>query len=114
MYLICQNDYESIFARIARNAVLQAAGDFEASAYWLKRTKIGDTMRRDLKLYLDLAYTDVSGFMLLKIDLPDVYESAIVRTQVTNQEIVTYNQTRTVNLTSQETENIKAVGLAKI
>jgi hypothetical protein len=114
MYLICQNDYEKIFARIARNAVLQAAGDFEASAYWLNRTKIGDTMKSDLTKYLDMAYTNISGFMLLKIDLPDVYEMAIVRTQVTNQEIITYNQTRVVNLTNQETENIKAVGLAKI
>ena len=45
MYLMCQQDYEKIYARIARNAVLQAAGDFEASAYWLNRTFVGDTMK---------------------------------------------------------------------
>jgi len=33
---------------------------------------------------LNEAFADVSGFMLLKIDLPDLYESAIVRTEVTN------------------------------
>ena len=42
MYLMCQLDYEKIYARIARNAVLQAAGEFEASAYWLNRTFVGD------------------------------------------------------------------------
>ena len=29
------------------------------------------------------AYAKVTGFMLLKIDLPDVYEAAIVSTEVT-------------------------------
>jgi hypothetical protein len=31
------------------------------------------------------AYGNVTGFMLLKIDLPDTYEGAIVETEVTNQ-----------------------------
>jgi hypothetical protein len=30
------------------------------------------------------AYANVTGFMLLKIDLPDTYEGAIVETEVTN------------------------------
>lgn len=114
MYLMCQQDYEKIYARIARNAVLQAAGDFEASAYWLNRSFVGDTMKKSLENYLDAAHVDVSGFMLLKIDLPDTYEMAIVKTQVTRQEIITYNQTRIVNMTNQVTENIKAKGLADI
>ena len=33
---------------------------------------------------LGLAKAKVTGFMLLKIDLPDTYESAIVETEVTN------------------------------
>jgi len=41
-------------------------------------------MRKLLREYLNAAHVDVSGFMLLKIDLPDSYEMAIVRTQVTN------------------------------
>lgn len=114
MYLMCQQDYEKIYARIARNAVLQAAGDFEASSYWLNRSFVGDTMKKSLENYLDAAHVDVSGFMLLKIDLPDTYEMAIVKTQVTRQEIITYNQTRIVNMTNQVTENIKAKGLAQI
>jgi len=35
---------------------------------------------------MDLVYANVTGFMLLKIDLPDNYEQAIVATEVTNQE----------------------------
>jgi hypothetical protein len=52
--------------------------------------------------------------MLLKIDLPDSYESAIVKTEVTNQEYTTYLTIRDVNLTQQETINIQTKGLAQI
>ena len=52
--------------------------------------------------------------MLLKIDLPDLYESAIVRTQVTNQQIQTFTISRNVNITQQETINIQANGYAQI
>jgi len=37
-------------------------------------------MRTSLTDYLNAAHTNVSGFMLLKIDLPDSYEMSIVRT----------------------------------
>ena len=52
--------------------------------------------------------------MMLKIDLPNSYESAIVKTEVTNQEITTYLTIRDVNLTQQETINIQNKGLAEI
>ena len=51
-----------------------------------------DTLVEDL----NEAHADVSGFMLIKIDLPDVYEGAIVATEVTNQEKTTYETMRTV------------------
>jgi len=41
-------------------------------------------MTEALKQDLADAHADVTGFMLLKIDLPDVYEGAIVSTEVTN------------------------------
>ena len=63
---------------------------------------------------LNEAHADVSGFMLLKIDLPDTYEGAIVSTEVTNQEKTTEEVKRIVSLTTQDTENIKAQALAKI
>ena len=45
------------------------------------------------------AYAKVTGFMLLKIDLPDVYEAAIVATEVTTQEKTKYDALRHVNTT---------------
>ena len=42
-------------------------------------------MRSALIEDLTRANREVTGFMLLKIDLPDVYEGAIVNTEVTNQ-----------------------------
>ena len=45
LYLKFLQDYEKIYAKIARNAVPQAAGDFNASAYWLNRTIVGDEMK---------------------------------------------------------------------
>lgn len=80
MYRMLQNDFESIFARIARNSVLQVAGDYNAPDYWLIRNAIGDSMTEQLKVDMNDAHGEVSGFMLLKIDLPDSYESAIVAT----------------------------------
>ena len=49
MYRLLQNDYESVFTRIARNAVLQVAGDYKAPEYWQKRREIGDKMRMELE-----------------------------------------------------------------
>jgi hypothetical protein len=39
---------------------------------------------------MEEAKASVTGFMMLKIDLPDKYEGAIVDTEVTNQEQKTY------------------------
>jgi hypothetical protein len=84
MYRLLQNDYESVFTRIARNAVLRVAGDYAAPEYWQKRTVIGEDMREQLEQEMAEANAEVSAFMLLKIDLPDTYENAIVETEVTN------------------------------
>jgi len=77
-------DYEKIFARVARNSVLSTAGEYNAPDYWLKRTEIGDAMLANLIRDLKPLHTEVTAFMMLKIDLPDVYEDAIVATEVTN------------------------------
>ena len=71
-------------------------------------------MFKNLTYQLDMAHADVSGFMLLKIDLPNSYERAIVRTKVTTQEILTYNMTRKVKLINQKTENLRAMGNANV
>ena len=80
MYRMLQNDFEGIYTRIARNSILHIAGDYKAPDYWLNRTLVGDTVSSTLVDDLLEAYAKVTGFMLLKIDLPDVYEAAIVAT----------------------------------
>lgn len=50
----------------------------------------------------------------MKIDLPDLYEGAIVKTQVTKQEIVLYETLRAVNETETTTNNIKLRAEASI
>lgn len=114
LYRMTQTDFEPFLIRLARNAVLRVAGDYEAPQYWKDREAIGQNMRQALIDDLQKAHTEVTGFMLLKIDLPDVYEDAIVQTEVTNQEIVTYGYQRSVSETQQGIENIKAKALADI
>ena len=48
---------------------------------------------------LGAAYANVSGFMMIKIDLPDVFEQTIVTTEVTNQQKIMYETLRAVNKT---------------
>lgn len=85
MYRLVAEDYEKVYKRIARNAILEVASQFKAPDYWESREKIGIDMRKELETELGRAFAKVTGFMLLKIDLPDKYEDAIVQTQVTNQ-----------------------------
>ena len=114
LYRLAQLEFEPLFTRLARNAVLRVSGDYQAPQYWLKRSDIGESMRSSLVEDLGKAFADVTGFMLLKIDLPDVYEGAIVNTEVTNQQKITYTTLRAVNETQQVTENIKSAALARI
>ena len=71
-------------------------------------------MLANLKTDLDALHTEITGFMLLEVDLPDMYEGAIVATEVTNQESITYDTMRDVNLTQQVSQNIKAAALRDI
>lgn len=84
MYRLVAEDYEKVFKRIARNSILEVASTYKAPDYWSKRSEIGLMMRGNLTVALQKAYSRVTGFMLLKIDLPNPYENAIVQTQVTN------------------------------
>lgn len=69
-----------IFSKIARNAVLETAGSVDASEYWTNRKGVGEKMKDNLTLKLKDVNCNVTGFMLLVIDLPDRYEASIVDT----------------------------------
>lgn len=114
LYRYFQDDYEIIFSRMARNSVLHISGNYVAPSYWLEREEVGLSMKKQLIEDLAAAYADITGFMLLKIDLPDSYEGAIVETEITNQQKLTYTVMKEVNMTQQAIENKKAESLKEI
>ena len=85
LYSLAGSDYEALFTRIAADVILQQAGHYPAPDYWKKRSQIGKEFEIKLRERLLKAHANCTGLMLLKIDLPDVYESAIVDTQVVIQ-----------------------------
>ena len=48
--------YEQTFTRIARDTILQAAGNYSAESYWINRTQIGEDMVKFLDQELRKAH----------------------------------------------------------
>ena len=93
---------------------METGGTWRAPDYWLNRDAVGESMKGNLTNSLESMGVAVKGFMLLKIDLPNTYEAAIVRTEVTKQEETTYMIERSIAATRQETQNIRVMGQAEI
>jgi len=89
LYRLTEDTYEELFEKIARNVILLQAGEYTAPQYWQNRSYVAEEMRKSLDEMLQQAYARCTGFMMLRIDLPDSYENAIVDTQVVNQQIST-------------------------
>jgi len=85
LYALTNLRYESLFARVARDQLLEAASEYEGPQYWLRRHDIGAHMRRLVDEQLRASYASVWGLQLLAIDLPDRYENSITKTQVQQQ-----------------------------
>lgn len=89
LYKLTNMQYESLFVRIARDQILGAASAYEGPQYWLERKEIGDQMRNLVHGELNQSHADLWDFQLLRIDLPDQYESSITGTQVQEQMVKT-------------------------
>ena len=98
LYSLVGTDYENLYTKIAANVILQKAGDYNATYYWKNRTTIGRQLESALNESLYKAYAECTGLMLLKIDLPDSYESAIEDTQVVIQEKTTQEKIKNATL----------------
>jgi len=59
---------------MARDIILQQAGEYPAPMYWQNRTLVGEEMMTKLNRVLNDGFANCTGFMLLRIDLPDSYE----------------------------------------
>ena len=54
-------EYEQTFVRIARDIILQTAGDYEAPEYWVGRKEIAIKMRKELNKELFKAHAKCMG-----------------------------------------------------
>lgn len=89
LYKLANLQYETLFVRNARDVLLKAAADYEASEYWTNREKIGKEMRTLLNKRLNGLFATCAGLQLLVIELPEEFETSIVQTQVQEQMVKT-------------------------
>lgn len=108
LYALTNIQYEGLFARIARDQLLEAAAEYEGPQYWLERRHIGDHMRRLVDRKLKESYSQLWGLQLLVIDLPDRYEKSITMTQVQNQIIQTRRSQQIAASIRADTEVLQA------
>jgi len=114
LYALTNVMYESLYTRIARDQLLEAASEYEGPQYWVQRQEVGDQMRNRVQQHLKEAYADVWSLQLLAIDLPDVYEKKITSTQVQQQKINTRRNEQKATSIRADTEILKAVFDRKI
>lgn len=89
LYKLANLQYEPLFVRTAKEVLLRAAADYEASEYWQEREKIGIEMQDLLQKRLLSVYATCTGLQLLVIELPTEFEESIVQTQVQQQQVKT-------------------------
>ncbi|CAK0805052.1 unnamed protein product, partial [Prorocentrum cordatum] len=89
LYGRASTNYESLFLVNSRAVLLQAAGNYTNEQYWTARQQIGHDMLALVNDTLRQTWATCTGLQILTIDLPADYEASIVKTQVTNQNILT-------------------------
>eukprot|EP00914_Ancora_sagittata_P034703 GHVO01070045.1.p1 GENE.GHVO01070045.1~~GHVO01070045.1.p1 ORF type:complete len:194 (+),score=33.29 GHVO01070045.1:817-1398(+) len=89
MYRTLNLNYDSIFARNCRDALLKVASEFKANHYWQKRKEIGEEMTKKTRQRLRDLHGDLYMLNVLRIDLPSDWEAKIVQTQAAKQQIET-------------------------
>lgn len=85
LYALTNEWYESLYKRLARDQLLEAASEYEGPQYWIQRKQIGDHMRALVNQQLLTSHATLWGLQILDIDLPESYESSITKTQVARQ-----------------------------
>merc|ERR1719203_517797 len=108
LYKVTAAQYESLFTRIARDQILEAAGDYEGPQYWLERQTIGEHMKNRLRDQLEKNFASLWDLQLQVIDLPDKYEGSITQTQVQQQMVVTRQNEQKAASIRADTDVLKA------
>lgn len=95
MYQKTALSYRDTYNRIAKDIIMQSAGNYNASMYWTDRTTISKDMLSQLDNEFKKLSARVVSLQLIKIELPDSFESIIVDTQVEvqNKKMRTFERT---------------------
>jgi len=89
LYKEFNRNYEQMFTSVIRDTLIRAASDYEAYQLWEERAAVGARMQGMVDRALKRTYADCWGLQLMIIELPDLFEKSIVKTQVNNQKIAT-------------------------
>lgn len=108
LYQMANMQYEDLFVRNARDVLLKAAGEYEATDWWQDREKIGVEMMVLLNERLASVYTSCTGLQLLVVELPEAYETSIVNTQVQQQQVRTRQNEQQVSRINADTLVLQA------
>lgn len=82
-------NYESMFTSTIRDTLIRAASDYEAYQLWDERAVVGEKMQYMVDKALKRTYADCWGLQLMIIELPELFEKSIVKTQVNKQKVAT-------------------------
>jgi len=108
LYALTNVAYEALFARIARDQLMEAGAEYEGPQYWLHRHEVGALMNTRVGQALQKTCATLWGLQLLVIDLPDRYEQAITLTQVQQQIIKTRRNEQYAASIRADTDVLKA------
>jgi len=89
LYREFNKNYEQMFTSTIRDTLIRAASDYEAFQLWEERAAVGEKMQSMVDTALKRTYADCWGLQLMTIELPDLFEKSIVRTQVNKQKVST-------------------------
>lgn len=94
LYRTFLNQYSSILESIAREVIRDVASKWTALEFFNNRSMIADNMNLALKDSMSNIYATCQYLQLLKVDLPNKFESAIEQTEVARQqqEIASHEQ----------------------
>ena len=75
-----EEDFDTKFIRIARATILSSVSDWESGDFWKTRVEVGNAILKELRVSFRNAGAYVVHFNLMKIDLPNAFEKAIIAT----------------------------------
>lgn len=104
IYTTFGDEMKSILLRVAIDSISDTSTNYSSYDFFTTREEIGYKMKNDLDMRLksDL-YSEVVFFQLRSIDLPNDYEDAIQKTEVTKQGILQAQAARNKNKVVQAT-----------